>query len=58
MYDRFSLGEVLANTGFSDVCVCRFDESRIPNFTTFLLDNTLHGTIRKADSLFMEAVKP
>jgi SAM-dependent methyltransferase len=58
MYDRFSLGAVLANTGFRDVRVCRFDESRIPDFTTFLLDNTPQGMIRKADSLFMEAVKP
>jgi SAM-dependent methyltransferase len=58
MYDRFSLGNLLTDTGFTDVRVCRFNESRIPDFTTYLLDNTPQGTIRKADSLFMEAVKP
>lgn len=58
MYDRFSLGKLLMGTGFTDVRVCRFDESRISDFTTFLLDNTPQDTIRKADSLFMEAAKP
>lgn len=58
MYDRYSLGRLLQRIGFQDVRVCGFDESRIPNFTSYLLDNTPDGTIRKADSLFMEAVKP
>ncbi len=58
MYDKFSLGRLLKNVGFTDVRVCTFDESRIPDFTTYLLDNTPEGTIRKADSLFMEAFKP
>lgn len=57
MYDRYSLGKVLEEVGFTDIRVCRFDESRIPDFNTFLLDNTPEGTIRKADSLFMEGVK-
>ena len=58
MYDKFSLGRLLGEIGFTDICVCKFDESRIPNFTSYLLDNTPKGTIRKADSLFMEAKKP
>jgi hypothetical protein len=58
MYDKFSLGRLLNDVGFSDARVCKFDESRIPDFTTYLLDNTPEGTIRKADSLFMEAMKP
>ncbi len=58
MYDKFSLGRLLTEQGFTEVRVCKFDESRIPDFTTYLLDNTPKGTIRKADSLFMEAVKP
>lgn len=58
MYDKFSLGRLLQQTGFTDTRVCRFDESRIPAFTSYLLDNTPEGSIRKADSLFMEAVKP
>lgn len=58
MYDRFSLGRLLNDVGFSDARVCKFDESRIPDFTSYLLDNTPQGTMRKTDSLFMEAVKP
>lgn len=58
MYDRFSLGRLLQQVGFTDVRVCRFDESRISQFSTYFLDNTPQNTIRKADSLFMEAVKP
>lgn len=57
MYDRYSLGKVLEDVGLRDIRVCRFDESRIPDFTSYLLDNTPEGTIRKADSLFMEGVK-
>jgi predicted SAM-dependent methyltransferase len=58
MYDRYSLARLLEEVGFGDVRVCRFDESRIPNFASYLLDNTPEGTVRKADSLFMEGVKP
>ncbi len=57
MYDRISLGQLLQEVGFSDIRVCRFDESRIPNFSSYLLDSTPQGTVRKADSLFMEARK-
>ncbi|MCS6807665.1 MAG: methyltransferase domain-containing protein [Candidatus Kapabacteria bacterium] len=58
MYDRFSLGRLLHKVGFVDIRVCRFDESYIPSFSAYYLDGTLRGTIRKADSLFMEAIKP
>ncbi len=58
MYDRFSLGRLLREAGFTDIRVCAFNESRIPEFTSYLLDGTPEGRIRKADSLFMEAVKP
>lgn len=57
MYDRFSLGRLLRTIGFTDITICRADESRIPNFASYELD-TIGGKIRKADSLFMEARKP
>ncbi|OUC13632.1 MAG: methyltransferase [Alkalinema sp. CACIAM 70d] len=57
MYDRFSLQQLLSQTGFIKIQVCQATESRIPNFNHFELD-TLQGQIRKPDSLFMEAVKP
>lgn len=57
MYDRFSLQRLLQKTGFVDVRVCRADESRIPDFSSYNLD-IIEGKIRKPDSLFMEGIKP
>jgi predicted SAM-dependent methyltransferase len=58
MYDRYSLGVLLRDAGFQDIRVCRADESCIPNLDEFLLDLEAGGSIRKPDSLFMEAKKP
>lgn len=57
MYDRFSLGRLMRNTGFCDICVCSATESRIPNFSDYELD-VLDGRVRKPDSLYMEGTKP
>lgn len=57
MYDRHSLGILLARAGFRDLRVCSARESRIPDFERYHLDITPEGKIRKADSLFMEASK-
>jgi SAM-dependent methyltransferase len=57
MYDRYSLKRLLEKVGFSDVRVCRADESRIPDFNSYGLD-MIEGKIRKPDSLFMEGMKP
>ena len=57
MYDRFSLGRVLHQSGFEKVEPCTAFESRIAGFSSFNLDVS-NGRIRKPDSLFMEAVKP
>jgi hypothetical protein len=56
MYDRYSLGRSLAQSGFSDARVCGASDSRIPHFASFELD-VVRGRVRKPDSLFMEAVK-
>jgi len=58
MYDRYSLGLLLAETGFIDVQVCSADQSKIPEFSKYGLDRHEGGSIRKPDSLFVEAVKP
>lgn len=58
MYDRYSLGKLLQEAGFVDIKVCRADESRIPDFNSYLLDIEADGSVRKPDSLFMEARKP
>jgi predicted SAM-dependent methyltransferase len=58
MYDRFSLARLLTETGFLDPQVCAADQSRIPNFVAYGLDTNPDGTVRKPDSLFMEAAKP
>lgn len=57
MYDRFSLKRILAQTGFVDIHCCQANESKILNFNTYELD-VFDGSIKRPDSLFMEAIKP
>lgn len=54
MYDRFSLRQLLQQSGFEDVHVCTAFESEIEEFSSFGLD-VVNGKVRKPDSLFMEA---
>lgn len=58
MYDRFSLEQTLRNAGFADPVRQTAWESAIPNWSDFSLDTLPDGTIRKPDSLFMEATRP
>jgi predicted SAM-dependent methyltransferase len=58
MYDRRSLGRLMADSGFSQISVRRADESVIPDFGKYHFDRMPDGSTRKPDSLFMEAVKP
>lgn len=57
MYDRYSLGRLLEQAGFVNVKICAANESRIPEYEKYSLD-VLSGTIRKPDSLYLEASKP
>ena len=57
MYDRHSLDDLLRQGGFIEVRRCAADESRIPQFNSYQLDLHSDGSIRKPDSLFMEARK-
>jgi predicted SAM-dependent methyltransferase len=58
MYDRVSLQWLLEDAGFVDFRVCRFDESRIPDWDRYRLDHAQSGEgPRKPDSLFVEAVR-
>jgi predicted SAM-dependent methyltransferase len=56
MYDVYSLGNLLRDTGFKDIEKKDFNESSIPNWRSFSLDE-VDNVIRKPDSLFVEAVK-
>jgi predicted SAM-dependent methyltransferase len=56
MYDRYSLGQLLHSIGLADVRKVEAWESQIPNWSQFSLDVESDGTVRKPDSLFMEAV--
>ena len=56
MYDRYSLGRALERARFTDVRVCRVEESAIPEFARFGLES-IGGKPRKPDSLYMEATK-
>jgi predicted SAM-dependent methyltransferase len=57
LYDRLSLARLLARVGFQEVDPVAHNISRIPDFEAYHLDTLENGSIRKPDSLFMEAVK-
>ena len=55
MYDRVSLRDLLQNAGFVNPHCVSADESAIGDWTSYRLDMNEDGSIRKPDSLFMEA---
>ncbi|MFA6596667.1 MAG: TDP-N-acetylfucosamine:lipid II N-acetylfucosaminyltransferase [Ignavibacteriaceae bacterium] len=57
MYDRYSLSKLLKDAGFTNIKVTTAFESMIPNFNKYNLDIEPDNSIRKPDSLFMEAIK-
>lgn len=58
MYDRVTLARLLREAGFEDISRVDAGKSAIPDFQTYGLDMESDGSVRKPDSLFMEAVKP
>jgi predicted SAM-dependent methyltransferase len=58
MYDSFSLGRALKDTGFVNVRRCSAFESAVPGFASYALDVDERKRVRKPDSLFMEAERP
>ena len=56
MYDRYSLKLLLQSCGFKDVKVVTAFDSSIKDWNSFELD-AKNGTVRKPDSLFVEAKK-
>ena len=57
MYDRVSLGELLASVGFRQISVRRCNESAIPNWESYGLEVTASGEEHKPMSLYVEAIK-
>lgn len=57
MYDRFSLGRLLQESGYADVRKLSALESSIPGWPDYKLDAE-NNMVHKPDSLFMEATKP
>ena len=57
MYDRFSLGRLLQESGYTDVRKVSALESSIPWWADYKLDAE-NKIVHKPDSLFMEATKP
>jgi len=57
MYDRHSLAQLLLEVGFSDPRVVSASGSSVPGWGAFHLDTEPDGSVRKPDSLFMEAVR-
>jgi predicted SAM-dependent methyltransferase len=56
MYDQFSLKHLIHEVGFNEITKNDAFSSQIPNWNSYNLD-TIDGSIRKPDSLFMEAYK-
>lgn len=56
MYDRYSLTKILKEFGFEDIKICSAYESQITEWQSYELD-VIGGTVRKPDSLFVEAIK-
>ncbi len=56
MYDIYSLGNLLRDVGFNNVRQMQYNESSIPDWTSFGLDE-VDNAVRKPDSLFVEAIK-
>jgi predicted SAM-dependent methyltransferase len=57
MYDRYSLQKLLEDSGFRNIKLCSAYKSSIPNFSMYELDVEPDNSVRKPDSLFMEAIK-
>ncbi len=58
MYDSYSLGQLLKKVGFVHPQQVGPSDSKVPNWSSFHLDTEADGGIYKADSMYMEAVKP
>ncbi|HEU5408918.1 MAG TPA: methyltransferase domain-containing protein [Nitrospira sp.] len=58
MYDHYSLGQLVINSGFVKVRRCSADSSLIEEFAAYNLDTEPDGTVYKPDSFFLEAQKP
>ncbi len=58
MYDRYSLGEMLKEVGFTKIQFLNPEKSFIPNFNEDYLDINKDGTTYKPGSLYCEAIKP
>jgi predicted SAM-dependent methyltransferase len=59
VYDRFGLKLHMEKNRFEEVKTTSHNASRIPHWSSYLLDSTLNGSQpRKPDSLYMEGIKP
>ncbi len=58
MYDRITLGGLLAEAGFTDIHVARPGCSAIPGWPALDLEITREGREKRPGSLYMEARKP
>ena len=54
MYDRYSLGRMLAQRGFARIQALGAAESTIEGFAAYGLDTESDGTVAKPDSFFIE----
>jgi predicted SAM-dependent methyltransferase len=58
MYDRYSLTQLLKQSGLTEITPQTATTSKISNWQAFNLDTEPDGSTYKSDSLFMESTKP
>ena len=57
MYDRYSLRKLMEEAGFKETSRLDYNQSQIPDFRAYRLDEMDDGTERKPDSIYFEGVK-
>lgn len=57
MYDKYSLRKLLENAGFKQIEIQSANTSCIKNWNSYCLDIMIDGSVRKPDSLYIEAKK-
>jgi SAM-dependent methyltransferase len=57
LYDKVNLSGRLTGLGFREVRICRYDDSRVPDWARYGLDVNENGGEYKPGSLYVEAIK-
>lgn len=57
MYDKYSIMQLLARIGFSEIEIKQFNQSRIPGWSEYGIETNKDGTEYKPHCLYVEGIK-